>query len=266
MTTGQPLVSIILCNYKYGRYLTKAIDSVLCQTYANFELIIVDDGSTDDSREIIARYEDPRMEIVLQENLGQAAALNAGFARANGGLVAFLDSDDWWKREKLEVMIGWDRFLQGDYAVLQHGLDIWDNGNTNPYKMILPVGDCFAEMQRSGRFDFFVPTSGLFFRKAVLDQIFPIPIVFRIAADAYLTRTAFVFGNVYSIPNSLGFYRKHENAIYGNDNFDSKAFFSEILFPALNTFYGARGMDYQFRPSKWPTAIGIRQIFSWCRR
>ncbi len=267
MRTDQTLVSVILCNYNYGRFIAEAIDSVLCQTHADLELIIVDDGSTDDSREVIASHKDSRIRAILhQENRGQAAAFNTGFAVAKGVITAFLDSDDWWKPQKLETIVNWHRFLQSDYAVLQHGLSVCDGRNVRPYKLILPVGDCFAEMQQSGRINFFVPTSGLSFRKAVLDRVFPIPTEFRVAADAYVMRAAFVFGNVYSIPDSLGFYRKHNNAVYENNDFNSDVFFSEILFPALASFYEANGINYQFGPNERVTGAARRWFFRFSRK
>jgi hypothetical protein len=142
-------------------------------------------------------------------------------------------------------VVDWHLFLKADYAVFQHRLDVWHKGNTTPYKLILPVGDCFAEMQRTGRIDFFVPTSGLSFRKAILDRVFPVPEQFRVSADAYLMRTAFTFGPVYSTAEILGFYRAHRNLVYRKSDFDATAFFSGSLFPALNRFYQANGLTFQ---------------------
>jgi cellulose synthase/poly-beta-1,6-N-acetylglucosamine synthase-like glycosyltransferase len=93
MSTTLPLASIIIDNYNYGRLLKDAIDSALAQTYRNTEVIVVDDGSTDNSREIIAGYGD-RIIPVLKENGGQASALNAGFAVSQGDVILFLDADD----------------------------------------------------------------------------------------------------------------------------------------------------------------------------
>jgi len=240
-----PVISVIMCNYNYGRYIAEAISSVLTQTYVDFELIVVDDGSTDDSREIISSFQDHRIKVLFQKNGGQASAFNTGFRAATGQIVAFIDSDDWWMPEKLATVVKWHHFLDGDYAVLQHGLDIWEDGKTSPYKLVLPVGYCFAEMQRTNNIDFFVPTSGLVFPRPVLEKIFPVPDNIRIAADAYIMRTVFIFGKVYSIPDSLGFYRKHNNAVFGNKQFDVQRFFSNILFPALNRFYHSHDAGYQ---------------------
>src|SRR3954469_17707313 len=88
-----PLVSIIIDNYNYGRFIGDAIDSALAQTYANKEVIVVDDGSTDNSREIINGYSG-RIQSVFKNNGGQSSALNAGFAASHGDVVYFLDADD----------------------------------------------------------------------------------------------------------------------------------------------------------------------------
>ena len=77
MENSIPLVSVILTNYNYGRFIAEAIESVLGQTYSSFELIIVDDGSTDDSRKVIASFDDRRILTMFQGNRGQAAAFCA---------------------------------------------------------------------------------------------------------------------------------------------------------------------------------------------
>src|SRR5262249_35315249 len=88
-----PLASIIVSNYNYGRFLRKWLDSALAQTFANKEVIVVDDGSTDESRKIISSY-GKQIIPILKENGGQASAFNAGFAASRGEAVLFLDADD----------------------------------------------------------------------------------------------------------------------------------------------------------------------------
>jgi glycosyltransferase involved in cell wall biosynthesis len=90
---NSPLVSIIISNYNYGRFLKPCIESVLDQAYPHLEVIVVDDGSTDNSREIIASFGN-RLVPVLKENGGQASALNVGFSISHGKIVIFLDSED----------------------------------------------------------------------------------------------------------------------------------------------------------------------------
>src|SRR5215217_1250210 len=92
--THEPFVSVVVNNYNYGRFLGEAIDSALAQTYPRTEVVVVDDGSTDDSCSVIAGY-DGRVVPVLKENGGQASAFNAGFAASRGDIVIFLDADDY---------------------------------------------------------------------------------------------------------------------------------------------------------------------------
>jgi len=82
--------------------LKKAVDTVLAQTCTDFELIVVDDGSTDGTEPLVRAYGDPRIRYVYQNNRGPAGARNRGIAEARGEFVAFLDSDDWWLEEKLK--------------------------------------------------------------------------------------------------------------------------------------------------------------------
>lgn len=99
-------VSIVMANYNYARYLRAAIDSVLSQTYSNFELIVVDDGSTDNSRSIIESYSgESRVCFQPVNHLGQPGAKNAGIELARGSLIAFLDADDLWHPEKLAKQV-----------------------------------------------------------------------------------------------------------------------------------------------------------------
>ena len=81
-----PLVSILVSNYNYGGFVAAAIESALAQTYTNCEIIVVDDGSTDSSREIINQFAG-RIVPVFKSNGGQASAFNAGFARARGSII-----------------------------------------------------------------------------------------------------------------------------------------------------------------------------------
>lgn len=101
------LVSIIIPAYNYGRYLTDAIQAIQSQTYANWECLVIDDGSTDDTATIVARLEnaDRRVRYIFQDNSGQAAARNLGLKHANGTFIQFLDADDLLEPHKLETQV-----------------------------------------------------------------------------------------------------------------------------------------------------------------
>ncbi|HMM81114.1 MAG TPA: glycosyltransferase family A protein [Pyrinomonadaceae bacterium] len=97
-------VSVIIPNYNYGRFLREAVDSALGQTVAPHEVIVVDDGSTDDSGEILASYGE-RIIVIRQQNQGVGAARNKGAEIATGEFLAFLDADDYWAPTKLEKQL-----------------------------------------------------------------------------------------------------------------------------------------------------------------
>jgi glycosyltransferase involved in cell wall biosynthesis len=104
MSSGPPLVSVVIPNYNCGRFLAETLESVFAQTYPAVDVIVVDDGSSDDSLEVLARYAG-RVRVVQQSNQGVSAARNAGIRESRGELVALLDGDDLWHPEKLAKQV-----------------------------------------------------------------------------------------------------------------------------------------------------------------
>ena len=102
---NSPRVSVIIPAYNQAQYLGEAIRSVLAQTFTNFELIVVDDGSTDSTASIVTKYKDPRLHYINQINKGLPEARNTGIAAAMGEYLAFLDADDIYHKDKLEVQV-----------------------------------------------------------------------------------------------------------------------------------------------------------------
>jgi glycosyltransferase involved in cell wall biosynthesis len=98
-------VSVIIPAYNQGHYLSEAIQSVLDQTYQDFEIIIVDDGSTDDTSEVAKSFDDPRVRSIYQENSGLSAARNTGIRHSTGAYLTYLDSDDLFLPEKLDLLV-----------------------------------------------------------------------------------------------------------------------------------------------------------------
>ena len=114
-----PTVSVILNCYNHDRYVSEAIESVLNQSFGDFELIIIDNGSTDSSRAVLERYDDPRIRRVFyDENLSLARRLNEGTAMAKGEFVTVLYSDDYMLPDKLERQVLLFRELPKDYGVV----------------------------------------------------------------------------------------------------------------------------------------------------
>lgn len=100
-----PLVTVIIPVYNYANYIAATLDSVFAQTYRPMEVIVVDDGSTDNSAEIVRGY--PEVQYFYQSNQGVSVARNVAIAAAKGEFIAFLDADDLWKPEKLNVQIAY---------------------------------------------------------------------------------------------------------------------------------------------------------------
>jgi glycosyltransferase involved in cell wall biosynthesis len=209
----QPLVSIVVNNYNYGRFIGEAIDSALAQTYANCEVIVVDDGSTDGSRAVIERFGD-RVIRVFQDNGGQGAAMNAGFARSRGAIILFLDSDDVLEPRAVERTV--EMFAPGTDRV-QFALQLVDEqgkplGRQFPARgASLPSGR-LADQIASGPIANTPPTSGNAFSRDVLSKILPMPVPeWRICADSYLLVVSALHGAVAATDEALGRYRVHGN-------------------------------------------------------
>jgi glycosyltransferase involved in cell wall biosynthesis len=101
---AQPLVTVVVPNYNCGRFIAETLNSVFAQTYPYVEVIVVDDGSTDESAAVLQRFQD-RVRIVNQKNQGVSVARNRGIQEARGELIAFLDADDVWHPEKLAKQV-----------------------------------------------------------------------------------------------------------------------------------------------------------------
>ena len=103
-TSFIPIVSIVIPTYNHAKFIGKALESVIDQTYKNWEAIVIDNNSTDDTEKVINQYNDPRIKYLKINNDGVIAkSRNLGIKEAKGEWIAFLDSDDWWTKDKLEV-------------------------------------------------------------------------------------------------------------------------------------------------------------------
>lgn len=109
MPEREPAVSAVMTVYNGARHLGASLECVLAQTWTDFELIVVDDGSWDESVEVVRRYADPRVRLLQKENRGAASAVNVGVEAARGEFVAFIDQDDLWPADKLETHVEWMR-------------------------------------------------------------------------------------------------------------------------------------------------------------
>jgi glycosyltransferase involved in cell wall biosynthesis len=208
-------VSIVVNNFNYERFLGRAIDSALSQTHPAVEVIAVDDGSSDGSRDLLLTYGD-RIQPILKDNAGQASALNAGFAASTGEIVMFLDADDFLHPDAAAAVAG---VWRAGCSKVQFRLAMVDEADTRvgahpAVDVALPNGDVVAQLAAHGRYETPV-TSGNAYPRRVLDVVMPIPEhEFRVAADGYLNAVVPFFGDVVSIDAELGGYRQHESSLW----------------------------------------------------
>lgn len=222
----KPFFTVLINAYNYGHYIEEAILSVIQQTLPRdqFEVIVVDDGSTDDTAERVTRYGDS-VSYIYQENAGQAAAFNAGIANAKGEFVAFLDADDVWCRDKLEYIKNFIA-VNNNVDMIYHSLiQVDESGNllsTNPRFIIDEVIQNPLTAFLNGTLSGGVPTSGITCKLQLLRQLSPFPLGYRICADSYLMITAPLIANsIGYIAHPLTYYRLHPKNNY--NRFDTSA-------------------------------------------
>jgi glycosyltransferase involved in cell wall biosynthesis len=271
-----PRVSVLLTSYNYGDYIQESIRSVFAQTYGGVELVIVDDGSSDNSPALIdaACAQSPiYVKKIFKENEGQASAINVGFEACRGDIIALLDSDDFWYPEKLAHLVACVG-QNPEGGVYQHQLDTHYGKKRNS----VMSADVFGLWKSWGRgilnipddhatlcFSPFLPTSALGFRRGVLEKILPVPKSLRTCPDAYLTRCAVCHGALYSIPQSLGFWRDHGENMTHNAAFGFHEFWLPTVLPELNKYYRSAGAGFQliYEP-ELRSRLGLARLFGQC--
>lgn len=256
----QRLVSIIINNYNYERFLGEAIESALNQTYSHVEVIVVDDGSTDHSRDVILKYGD-RIIPILQPNGKQAAAFNSGFARSQGEIIIFLDSDDYlFPQAVAEIVKVW----QSDLAKVHYRLDVVDGrgqsmGYSYPQGTIpLSRGKVWQMLLETSGYSS-TPTSGNALNRKALTNLFPIPEAYKLTADDYLSFQVPFYGEVAAIDHALGAYRVHDSnqwalATVTGDRF--KRFVRHDLQNFALITNKAQELGYQIPPDLEQRSIG----------
>lgn len=147
---SNPLISVIVPVYNVEKYLSRCLDSIISQTYKNLEIIVVDDGSTDDSRKLCDRYaeKDERIKVFHKKNGGLSDARNYGIERAHGEYISFIDSDDWVETKYIKVLYEGLCDSSCDISMVKHFIDYpnktIDTGTGNKIK--LTPHDCLDKM------------------------------------------------------------------------------------------------------------------------
>ena len=214
MSTSNPTVSVIIPTYNQAEYLYQAIKSVLDQTYLNFEIVVINNNSKDNTIEVVNAFQDQRIRLVNFCN-GDiiAASRNKGINLARGGLIAFLDSDDYWYPSKLEACVA--RIEKND--ILCHG-ELWIKGE-QPYKKVV-----YGPKERARYLSLLlnrncISTSATVVRKSILVDVGGFnesrDVITAEDYDLWL-RIAKQGGRFDFIEDTLGVYRLHESNASGN--------------------------------------------------
>lgn len=209
------LISIITPTYNREAFLPAAIESVLAQSYKEFELIIVDDGSTDNSRELINAYadKDPRVKYLYQENQRQSVARNYALSIAKGDFICFLDSDNYWPHDKLEKSL--KAFEQHPEADIVYGdcITIDEQGNElHRNNMRRYSGNIAALLLK----DNFVSMNTTMTRRRCFNEMGGMSGKRRVADDYDLWLKFSARYRFQYIPEFLAYYRVMENQISSN--------------------------------------------------
>ena len=209
------LVSIIIVNYNYGAYIRQAIESALGQSHPDVEVIVIDDGSVDDSRSIISEYED-RLHPVFKDNSGQISTCNVGKTLAKGEIVIVLDSDDLLYRDTVARHV--EQFRDPSVIKSQGALPAVNSASDHlgyvvPRKLS-PSGDYKERFLHHGPTAYNTGfTSGCAWRRSVLDLVFPLPNddLKIIGPDGYLSSIDPLLGKIASLDGPVGQYRVHDD-------------------------------------------------------
>lgn len=219
----KPFVSVLIDTYNQGHFIEQAIESVLTQglSPSELEIVVIDDGSTDNTAALVAKFA-PRIRYICKKNGGQASAFNAAIPELHGEIIAFLDADDWWTKNKLSAVLD---IFQGDpsigmvghayyrcYDERHAGNDLTEIvgpekstritlSNSDGARQADPLRNCFG-------------TSRLAIRKTILDKLPPIPEELIFSADAFVLTVAMALADAYVLEEPLCFYRLHAANLY----------------------------------------------------
>lgn len=209
----RPLVSVVMPMFNRAGIVGDAIASVLAQTYPNFELIVVDDGSSDDSVATARGFDDPRIRLIeLGENQGVTVARNTALRAAQGEIIAYLDSDNTWDDRFLAAHVGALLELP-DADMIYSGVLLYNGTATEPYAM--RYGHLHRALLENRNY---IDNNIIVHRRAFLDRLGGFDEALRRYVDWDLILRATELGRVYSVPMLLChyYYARTENAITDN--------------------------------------------------
>lgn len=248
-------ISIVVPVYNRKDYIMDTLDSILGQSFLDFELIVVDDGSKDKTAELVKSIKDKRIKYIYQDNSGlPAAARNTGLKIARGKYIAFCDSDDLWESDKLKAQM--EVFDAHKDAELVYTNFVWHDGkkDSNPFLNggIAKSGDVFYDLIKEN----FIPMSSVMVKKSILDEVgcFDEDPKIMAAEDYDLWLRIALFGKIYFLNKVLVKYRQHFGMISSNRDPLSL----DIL--VLNKLWGKYRKNIDFY--KYKSNLFCKKLFS----
>jgi glycosyltransferase involved in cell wall biosynthesis len=214
-----PTVTALIDTYNHERFIEEAIVSVQEQDFprADIEILVVDDGSTDRTPEIVRKFE-PHVRLLRKSNGGQASAFNAAIPEARGEIIAFLDGDDWWAKEKLNVVMGYlaDRPHIGivGHGIYEFDVDAGIKTATIPQHAREISFDTISNAKFFRQMMCFFGTSRVTVRRNVVSRVLPIPEQLVVEADEFVSFISAAYSAAGLIQQPLTFYRLHADNLF----------------------------------------------------
>lgn len=293
LAVGEPervRLSVIINNYNYARYLKPCIDSILPQMAPDTEIVVVDDGSTDGSLDVLRSYGD-LIRVVVQRNSGQAAAMNAGVAAAAGEILLLLDADDLFHPNKItRVRAAFAGFDAQRPVCLTHRFTWIDREGQPQRRRMAALRDLLSKLWHRGglhrvmnvaqavdmigRYGYLAwpcqtRTSMFCLNRAMAERVFPIPTRGgRISADEFVVRGCLLSGDFYCLEQALTAYRDHggNGWLHGGKNRTDKAFYETLAAYLTEKFQAAGGAGRVDPEDAVVTYIYVREDLSVAER
>lgn len=212
---ARPTVSVLITSYNYGRFIAQAIESVLSQSWPYVEVVVSDDGSTDNSCEIAESFAAQGKPVILHRgsHQGMAGCLNAAFRASRGDIICFLDADDFFLPGKVQSLVDAFRTDSAAGFAVHRARMIDSHGRSRgvyPLLRALPSGNCAAAtLENAGVLIGLPPTSNLALRREIAERIFPLPTAFTGYAEQVFHRLAPLMTSICAIDKPLSVWRLH---------------------------------------------------------
>jgi len=222
------MISIAMCTYNGARFIKEQIDSIIVQTYHDFELIITDDGSIDDTIEIIKEYQkkDERIKLYQNEkNLGFVKNFEKAISLCNGEYIALADQDDIWKKNKLEVFLS---EIKENVLIYSDAILIDEHSNKIGKELIRPVNHLVSgKCNKAFLLSNCVSGNTLMFKRELLEYILPIPKNMSFH-DIWIAFVASTYGTITYTEESMTYYRRYSEQVTKAREKDYKGFFDRL--------------------------------------